>query len=163
MANSKSEKTANLPKLNDFETWERKLVASYKKSAAKTQNAEAKIRPRKRSTNVLKLEVYRYYDELIKAALIDKLREYVKQRDGNKWKGRGDEPEQWITRLVSSTEQTNNRVQWRSRLAAEMRLASVNKVRPDVLLGFLHEAGHIDLIKRAAASKKTFSWASAYQ
>ena len=163
MPNRKSAKDATDPKLLDFKSWEARLLNAYKKSLVKTRDSETKTRPRKRASNVFKLYAYRYYNDLMKAGEIDKLRQYVEQRDGNKWKGHGNKSEQWIVRLVSNYEQTNNRIKRRSRITAEMRLARINKVRPDVLLGFLHEAGSINMIEKAAASNKVFAWASAYQ
>lgn len=163
MPNWKNAKDADDPKLLDFISWEARLLNAYKKSLVQTRDLETKIRPRKRATNVFKLCAYRYYNDLMKAGAIDKLRQHVEQRDGNKWKGRGNEPEQWIVRLVSDRDQTNTRTKRRSRTTAEMRLARINKVRPDALLGFLYEAGSTDMIEKAAASNKVFAWASAYQ
>jgi len=149
--------------LGDFQAWEKRLRRVYTKAEKAEQKSETTLRPRKRAMNKFRLSIYRYYHELRRAKLIEKLREYVEERDRSRWAGHGDGNELWVLRLATRHEQTAQKRKNRSRLAAELKLASLNQVRPDLLLGFLYEAGTVETIERDAREGKKYGWATSYQ
>ncbi|MEO9727763.1 MAG: hypothetical protein ABJF09_08860 [Qipengyuania citrea] len=151
------------PELENFDAWGERLRRTYLKAEKREKKREGELRPRKRAINRFKLEAYAYSIQLVKAKLIPPLRAFVEARDGNQWAGHGDSPELWVLRLVTRDEQDDTRRARRSRLAAELRLARINQVEPELLLGFLYEAGPIALIKKDARADKTYTWAAAYQ
>lgn len=151
------------PELENFDAWGERLRRTYLKAEEREKKRKGELRPRKRAINKFKLEAYAYSIQLIGAKLIPPLRAFVEARDGNQWTGHGDSPELWVLRLVTRDEQDDTRRARRSRLAAEMRLARLNQVEPDLLLGFLYEAGPIALIKKDARAGKTYAWAAAYR
>jgi hypothetical protein len=106
---------------------------------------------------------YRYLRELKQDDLIQKLREDVEERDGSQWKGHGESDELWVLRLATSGEQTEKKRATRTRWAPELRLADLNDVDPDLLLGFLYEAGPGALIKQDAKKGVRYGWAERYR
>jgi hypothetical protein len=158
-------KAKDSPDLDDFERWTKSLRRAFLKAAEKAEARlkDTKARPRKRALNVLKLLAYRYYRDLKAAGLLDALRQHIEDRDGSQWTGHGRGQEAWVLRLATRSKQTASSRQIRSRLAAELRLADINDVRPDLLLGFLYEAGPIDLIKEDLEKGTPYAWAKAYR
>jgi len=149
-------------KLTDFEA-RGKQIRRTAKDARKLELANTALRPRERADNAFRLSAYQYYRELKNAGHLDRLRAYVEERDGSQWKGHGESDELWVLRLATRDEQTDSKRKKRSRLAAELRLADVNDVRPELLLGFLYEAGPSDLIERDAKHQVRYDWADAYR
>ena len=151
------------PNLTDFEKWGKRLRRAYKKAFEKEASSESVLRNRKRAINAFKLSAYRYYRQLQQAGLISALQEFVVGRDGSRWNGRGERGESWVLRLATKDEQTDKKRQSRRRLAAELRLANANNVQPDLLLGFLYEAGPGELIERDAKKEVKYEWAECYR
>ena len=156
------------PDLDDFKAWRKNLRKRYKRA----DEAGKSARPRDDANNVMRLRAYAYFCELKRSGQIGKLRDYVRGRDGSEWNGHGDEDEQWVFRLLAARgkqlagqdEKSAAKARaLRSRMCAEFKLASINKVRPEALLGFLYEAGPAAQIKRDAKNSVSYSWAPAYQ
>ena len=155
--------SAKRPPLTDFQKWRDRLRRSYTKANHKRPKDKTTTF-RKRPMNALKREAYAYYRELAHAGQLAKLKAYVRERDGSRWDGHGDEGAQWICRLFASTEQDRNTTKTRSRLAIEMELAFVNDIRPELYLGFLYEAGPYELIEaKMRKASKVCGWADAYR
>jgi|GEM_PF-1934843 len=165
------------PTLSEFKAWRKRLKRLSKKAREKAQqNTEAEastsskasraapLSYRKRPPSVLKREAYDYYCRLVQAGMMDQLKAYIRERDGTRWDGHGDDDAQWVCRLFASKEQDDRKRKTRSRLAMEMELARANDVRPELYLGFLHEAGPYELIEaKMAKKKKVYGWAGAYR
>lgn len=150
--------------LRRFETEGERLRRIYVKAESKGAKRPRKDRrPGKQPINQFKLAAYAYCQELVRADLIDELQAYVETRDGSQWAGHGDSPEQWVLRLVTRYEQTDSRRQRRRRIVAELALARSNEVRPELLLGFLYEAGPLTRIEKDAKVGKRYAWADAYR
>jgi hypothetical protein len=165
------------PPPSEFKAWRKRLRRLSKNAREKAQqNAEAMasassktsrsapLSYRKRAPSVLKREAYDYYCRLEQAGQMDKLKAYIRERDGTRWDGNGDDDAHWVCRLFASNEQDNRRRKTRSRMATEMGLARANDVRPELYLGFLYEAGPYELIEAKMAKKnKVYGWAGAYR
>lgn len=151
------------PELTDFEAWGKRLRRAFKKASAKVTASESTIRQRKSALNIFKVCSYQYLRQLKRANLIGSLREFVRSRDPGRWKRNGDRDEFWVLRLATVGEQTDKKRKTRSRLAAELGLADLNDVRPELLLGFLYEAGPEELIIRDAQKKVRYGWADCYR
>jgi hypothetical protein len=159
----KSQTRGAQPQLTDFAAWEARLRRVYVKANKVEKASDKALRPGKQAMNRFRLAIYGYYHDLRQAKLIGKLREHVEKRDGSQWTGHGEGDELWVLRLATKDEQTASRRKIRSRLAAELRLASLNGVRPDLLLGFLYEVGTVEMIEKAARKGKKSKWAEAYR
>ena len=170
-AKRRSEKAANsAPPPSDFEGWSRWLLRAYRKGVSKETEAASTLSQRKRAAGAFKLLAYRYYRDLKEAGLMNALRQYVEARDGSQWRGHGESGALWIMRLVTNDAQahpdpiqTDKMRKARSRYAAAFELADLNDVRPDLLLGFLHEAGPTALIEKNAKKRKKYAWAESYR
>lgn len=151
------------PELTDYKAWGKQLRRAFKKAFGKAAASESTLRPRKRGPNAFKLSAYRYLRELKHANLIEGLREYVEERDGTQWKGRGESDELWVLRLATKGKQIDQKRATRYRWAPELRLADLNDVQPGLLLGFLYEAGAGAIIKKDARDAVRYDWAECYQ
>lgn len=154
---------SRLRKLRNFKRWNKRLSRAGQKAFDAEQASETTLRPRERADNVYRLMVYGYYRELKQAGLIDQLRQHVVERDKDQWRRHRDSDELWVLRLVAKGEQTDQMRKKRDRWAAELKLADINDVRPDLLLGFLHEAGPTDLIENDAKQEVRYPWAECYR
>ncbi len=155
-------KADRAPELPDFTAWGKRLRRAYTKASDKEDASKSKLRHRKRAANAFKVSAYRYLRELKQANLIEQLREKV-EGNGSQWKGHGETDELWVLRLATGGEQTDKRRATRSRWAPELRLADLNDVQPELLLGFLYEAGPGALIKRDAKKGIRYGWAESYR
>lgn len=156
------------PPLNDFKAWRQRLrrisEKAIEKAESKTASRGAPPSYRKRPINVLKREAYDYYFKLEQAGLLEKLKAYIRDRDGSRWDGHGDDGAQWVCRLFASKDQNERRRKTRSRLSIEMEIARANDVRPELYLGFLCEAGPYEQIEaKWASTNKVYAWADAYR
>lgn len=158
--------------LSDFKAWRKRLRSNYQRATSAELAGKKPMRPREASMNVMKLDAYRYYRQLAEAGLIGDLRASVEKRDGTEWHGHGDGEELWVLRLLAArgkqkSEQSKSEAararKERSRMAAEFKLAALNNIRPKALLGFLYEAGPIELIQADAKKRNLYAWAKAYQ
>lgn len=157
------ELSGTLPALTDFKAWGKRLRRSYRMGTAKLTKREEALPQRDRKGNAFKRAAYGYLRDLRQAGLAAELQEYVESRDKPQWTGHEGPHALWVMRLVTKNEQTVARRQARKRFTAELSLADANDVRPDLLLGFLYEAGPGSLIKKAAEVEKRYKWASAYR
>ena len=150
--------------LRKFDTQGERLRRIFVKAESKAaKRADKVLRPGKQAINKFKLAAYAYCQDLSRAGLIDELQAYVEKRDGSQWAGHGDSHEQWVLRLVTRDEQTDRRRQIRRRLVAQLTLARINRVRPELLLGFLYEVGPMATIEKDAKAGKRYAWADAYR
>lgn len=145
-----------LPPLTSFGEW-----ADLLRTELKQQDAPELIR-REQPSNVFKISAYRYRRKLERKKLIEALRAYVIDRDAKRWDGVESTPALWVLRLAAMPEETAAVRKRRSRLAASLELAAFNKVRPELLLGFLFEVGPSTITERNAEIKK-FGWAKYYR
>ena len=152
----KRKRAKTLPTLANFEEW-----ADLLRTELKQKDAPDLIR-REQPSNVFKVSAYRYRRKLERAKLIDGLRTYVLERDVKRWDGGESTPSLWVLRLAAMPRETAAVRKRRSRLAASLELAALNKVRPELLLGFLYEVGPSSLTERNAEIKK-YGWAKYYR
>lgn len=150
-------------KLRDFSRWEKRLIRSAQKAFDAEQASQSVLRPRERADNVFVTRAYGYLRELKRAGLTEELRAYVQARDGGKWRKHRSTDELWVIRLVAKGKQDDRMRKKRDRWAADLKLADVNDVRPDLLLGFLFEAGPTELIEQDAKREVRYSWAECYR
>ena len=151
------------PALSDFKAWGKRLRRSYRMGTAKLTKRDEALPQRDRKLSAFKRAAYSYLRDLRQAGLTGYLQDYVELRDKGQWTGHGGPHALWVMRLVTKDEQTDARRQARKRLVAELSLADVNDVAPDLLLGFLYEAGPISLIEKAAKIEQKYKWAAAYR
>lgn len=150
-------------KLDAFKRWSKRLRRAAQAALDAETVSDGPLRPRDRADNVYRLMIYGYYRELKAVGLLDQLRQHVMERDEGQWKRHRESDELWVLRLATRGEQTDQMRKKRDRWAAELKLADVNDVQPELLLGFLHEAGPIDLIEQDAKREVRYPWAECYR
>jgi hypothetical protein len=150
------------PRANDFAAWTARLQALLDDREDEGSTSSG-VRPRDRPDNMFNMAAYSYYRRLKRKKLVDALRAYIEERDGTRWAGPKETPAFWVLRLVAKDYETNADRQSRKRLAAALELAAVNRVRPEVLLGFLYEVGPIGTIEKDAAANVKYPWAKYYR
>lgn len=159
---AKGEKSeVRMQKLRDFDGWRKRVRRSARKAERRT--SQSPLRPRERADNVFKMMAYDYLRKLKRAGLIEELRKHVRGPDGSRWKRHRSSDELWVIRLIATGEQDDQQRKERDRWAAELKLADVNDVHPELLLGFLYEAGPIDLIEQDAKREVRYAWAGPYR
>lgn len=139
---------------------ERKLKNAF---SIAPQSASAPKRPRDRTSQKSKVKFYKSLLELKKKDRGEEVRDYVRERDGGVWDGKGNEDVAWLARLVISKGSPSKINKQRERLTAEIGLAAINEVRPKYLLAFIYEAGPTPLIERAWQDRTVFDWAEKYR
>ena len=150
------------PPIEDFEAWSVRLQASLDGSSPVAAE-NVSDRPRDRPDNIFKIAAYGYYRRLKRKKLLEALRKFIEKRDGTRWAGHGETPAFWVLRLVAKPQESDADRQSRKRLAAALELASLNKVRPEVLLGFLYEVGPIKAIREDSNANVKYEWAKFYR
>lgn len=159
------------PNLQKFADWGDRLRRAYDKASRRKARAGSTI-PRKEPMNAFRFAAYQYYDDLRSNGLLGDLRTYVEERDGARWSGYDDHCVRWVIRLAREgggekpAHDSDTAYKWRrrdSRIAAELKLAAINKVKPGLLIGFLYEAGKTTKIESDARNGKRYRWAKAYQ
>jgi len=157
--------------LREFASWRSRLHRAYEKAVCRASKGGRTI-PRKEPMNAFRLAAYDYYDQLRAHGLLGELRDYVEKQDGARWKGYDDHDVRWVIRLARGggtkayahdTAAGRTRRQRDRRIAAELKLAAINKVRPGLLVGFLYEAGPTSKVERDAEAGKRYRWGEAYR
>ncbi len=150
-------------KLRDFKRWRKRMKNSAQKAFEAEQKSQSVLRPRDRADNVFRVIAYNYLRELKRAGLIEELRDYVQRPNGSRWNRHRSSDELWVIRLIAEGEQDDQMRKKRDRWAAELKLADINDVMPELLLGFLFEAGPTDLIEQDAKAEVRYPWAECYR
>ena len=151
------------PPLHDFGAWADWLRVVAKSASGPGLNG-GRLPRREQPKNVFKMTAYRYCRKLQRAKLIDDLKAYVQQQpNGDRWDGHEDTSALWVLRLIALPKETEAVRKGRSRLAAALELAALNKVRPNLLIGFLYEVGPSDVMEEHAAAKQKYPWAKYYR
>lgn len=150
------------PSIKDFGAWSVWLQAIQ--DASHSEDAASKSEhPRDQPHNKFKMAAYGYYRRLKRKNLLEALRRFIEKRDGTRWAGRGETPAFWVLRLAAKPSESDADRQARKRLAAALELASLNKVRPELLLGFLYEVGPLKAIQKDSAANVKYDWAKYYR
>lgn len=150
------------PPIKDFEAWSGWLQAIQDGSSSKGADSESD-RPRDQPHNSFKMAAYGYYRRLKRKNLLEALRRFIEERDGARWAGHGETPAFWVLRLAAKPSESAADRQMRKRDAAALELASLNKVRPEVLLSFLYEVGPTRVIKEDSSAQVKYDWAKFYR
>jgi hypothetical protein len=150
------------PQANDFKAWGELLLGVHN-SAFDSAEVRKPRRPRKEPSNAFKLAAYKYMWLLERRELAGELLAYLDQRDGRGWRRNSDSLATAVVRLATEEMSSQRMRQIRSRIAFDLRLAWINKIKLGCLIGFLHEAGTEAVIKKDVARKKRYSWAKHYR
>lgn len=149
------------PPLKAFKAWREHLRAQAE--AAENAKILGKEPVHDHPASVFKRSVYGYYRRLRRAELMGALQEYIRDTDRARWNGPDETPAFWVLRLAAQPKESAAQRQRRRRLAFALELASLNKVRPELLIGFLHEVGSSELIESDAQSETKYKWAKNYR
>lgn len=139
---------------------ERKIRGAFQVNSNSAATLE---RPRDRASQKSKVTLYKSLLKLRKQRKAKAVRDYVRERDGRVWDGKGDEDAAWLMRLVIGKGNPSKINKQRERLAADIGLAAINEIRPRYLLAFIYEAGPTPLIQQAWHERTVFDWAEKYR
>lgn len=145
------------PPLRDFEMWAGLLRKIYYAARRRRE-----VRPRDNAVNALKDALYTYYRVLKDAELLGELERYVVETH-DPWKGPMPGPPTWVVRLIETGTEWLLDDSARNRMVADLMLADLNDVHPDMLLAFIYEAGPVAVRKDALANQAIFDWAAPYR
>lgn len=145
------------PHLRDFEGWAKTLRAVYFSARRRRE-----VRPRDNPVNALKAALYAYYRRLKDAGLLGELERHVVETH-EPWKGPMPGTPTWVVRLIETGNEWLLDDSARNRMVADLMLADLNDIHPDMLLAFIFEAGPVALRKQALASQTIFDWAAPYR
>lgn len=149
------------PPIEAFDAWREHLRRQAK--AAENARILGKEPLHDHPASVFKRSVYGYYRTLRRAKLMGTLEDYIRRTDRNRWTGPDETPAFWVLRLAAQPIESAAQRQRRRRLAIALELASLNKVRPELLIGFLHEVGSSQTIECGAQSDTKYKWAKYYR
>jgi hypothetical protein len=139
---------------------ERKMRGAFQ---VESNSAATLKRPRNRTSQKSKVTLYKLLLKLRRQRTAEAVRDYVRERDGRVWDGKGDEDAAWLVRLVIGKGSPSKINKQRERLTADIGLAAVNEIRPRYLLAFIYEAGPTPLIQQAWQDRTVFGWAKKYR
>lgn len=146
----------------EFERWtayfhvrhRRRIVGDWHKDHPK---------PAQRLVHKLKRDLYSYLLRLNQCGGINKLKRFVRHRDGSRWAGHAESDVAWVIRLAETDANNpllNKSQRYRARL--EMELAAQQNIDPRLLAAFLRDAGDMAAIRSALKKAKPLSWARKY-
>lgn len=164
MAKGKKKKSKRVrpdPPVKAYEAWRKHLRTLATAAEVVRTGGEGTLHDHPAS--VFKRSVYGYYRQLQRAELMKDLEEWIRDTDRGRWNGPEETPAFWVLRLAAQPKETAAQRQRRRRLALALELASFNKVRPELLIGFLHEVGSTEAIESDAQSEKKYKWAKHYR
>lgn len=146
---------------HDFNQWARRLHGLYDDAFGKAEKKKPR-RPRKAPENAFKLAAYEYMWLVDGQGLYSELVQFLDGNDGKGWRRNSGSLATAVVRLATIGMRSARTRQIRSRTAFDLRLAWINQVRPELLIGFLLEAGSEAVIKEDVGRNKRYAWAKHY-